>query len=333
MTDSALADFRRSVARAVGAPSPTPVRPDRDWLADWPTLTALGAGTLLDSDTGGGQEALPFAVAMATELARALHPAPAAALLPASGLRSGLGGAITDETPVVVVDGDGVRTDGGAPRTRRPRPADGETGPVVGHEPAVRVVVLTAAGAALVAGDAAGLTAREEVTLDETRAVHRLAMEGVEGRWIGDVDEVRLRRQTALLVAADAVAATALAVDRTVAYARERTTFGAPIGRYQAVQHRLVEHAIAVQQLEDLVVSATEAVVADDAPDRALAVLATRCYERAPAIVSDCIQLTGGLGFTWEHGLHFALRRVVADAGLVGGARRARRDLVRAAGW
>lgn len=121
---------------------------------------------------------------------------------------------------------------------------------------------------------------------------------------------------------------------RTVEYARERRTFGSPIGRYQSVQHRLVEHTVIAAQMTDLVAAAAEALGRGDADvvDR-LVVAEIYGAERSQEVISDCIQLTGATGFTWEYGLHFALRRSLGNAQLVGGARRARADLAAAAGW
>jgi alkylation response protein AidB-like acyl-CoA dehydrogenase len=104
-----------------------------------------------------------------------------------------------------------------------------------------------------------------------------------------------------------------------VAYAKERSAFGRPIGSYQAVKHMLVDAWVGVDQLRSLVWWAAWA--ADNAPDEfPLAASAAKAYaahvfERAAETV---IQVHGGIGFTWEHDAHLYWRRAKVDRLLLG---------------
>ena len=150
-----------------------------------------------------------------------------------------------------------------------------------------------------------------------------------------DPDLVRFARATrSLLYAADTLGCVEHVLAKTVEYAKQRTTFGQPIGKYQAVAHRLVDHTVAARQMRLLMDSAVAAFDdgADDL-DLRLATAETFFWGRGAAIISDCIQLCGGIGFTWEWGHHFYLRRVVQNAPLGTGFGRPHQRLAKAAGW
>jgi alkylation response protein AidB-like acyl-CoA dehydrogenase len=134
-----------------------------------------------------------------------------------------------------------------------------------------------------------------------------------------------------LLLAADAVGCVRRTLDRTVAYAGDRQAFGRPIGGFQAVQHRLVDHAIRARGMALLVSEAARLLTAG-APD------ARRFVAMAEVSVSsgathNLLQLTGAIGFTWEHGLHLCERRVHQDARLAANPRAAARSLAGLEGW
>jgi alkylation response protein AidB-like acyl-CoA dehydrogenase len=146
---------------------------------------------------------------------------------------------------------------------------------------------------------------------------------------------VRLR---GLLLAGDALGGVQRMLDRTVAYAGERIAFGRPIGAFQAVQHRLVDHAVRVRGLSLLAAEAAAAMTADPdgtdpAADRASLLAEAAVARDAVAVLHDLLQLTGAIAFTWEHGLHHFERRAHVSARVGGGSRRALRALAVHAGW
>jgi alkylation response protein AidB-like acyl-CoA dehydrogenase len=123
-------------------------------------------------------------------------------------------------------------------------------------------------------------------------------------------------------------------LDRTVTYAGERIAFGRPIGGFQAVQHRLADHAVRVRGMGLAVAEAARVLTASAAgAERAVAIAELGVSGHATHVLHDLLQLTGGIGFTWEHGLHLHARRAHQDARLAANPRAAARQLVALEGW
>ena len=101
------------------------------------------------------------------------------------------------------------------------------------------------------------------------------------------------------------------------------SAFGRPIGGFQAVQHRLVDHTVRVRGMQLVVTEAARALTAadSDAP-RAVTLAELAVSAGAVHVLHDLLQLTGAIGFTWEYGLHRYERRAHHDARLVGNPRR-----------
>ena len=137
-----------------------------------------------------------------------------------------------------------------------------------------------------------------------------------------------------LLLAADALGGLQRMLSRTVDYARERRAFGQPIGSFQAVQHRLVDHSVRVRAMT-LIVAQAARVLASSASDGAREVALAELVVTSGAVhvLHDLLQLTGAIGFTWEHGLHRYERRAHHDARLAGNPRAAVRALAEREGW
>lgn len=189
-------------------------------------------------------------------------------------------------------------------------------GPVVGAARGSSVLVLSARAGAprLVPTERAQL---ERLPLiDSTRAYFRVRAEGGEplpgeAAWGVHVGEVAL--------AAESLGVAARALDMAVAYAKEREQFGRPIGAYQAVSHRLVDMLWAVEEARSLVYYAAWCADADrEALPLAAAMAKARASDAACAVTHDALQTFGGIGFTWEHDLHFLLKRARVSAQLLG---------------
>lgn len=99
-------------------------------------------------------------------------------------------------------------------------------------------------------------------------------------------------------------------LDISVDYARTRVQFGQPIGAFQSIKHRCADMAVALEAGRSAAYYAFWAV-AEDAPDRARASSMAKAYcgEVAREACNTAIQIHGGMGFTWELGLHRFLRR------------------------
>ncbi|KUJ70035.1 hypothetical protein ACZ90_06650 [Streptomyces albus subsp. albus] len=117
-------------------------------------------------------------------------------------------------------------------------------------------------------------------------------------------DASRLRREAALLTAALQLGSAARSLESAVAQARRRTQFGRPIGAFQAVQHLC---AGMLERLEPARCAVYAAAVTGAADEAAAAKLLAD--EAAIRNARDCLQVHGGMGFTWESEVHLHLKR------------------------
>ncbi len=114
----------------------------------------------------------------------------------------------------------------------------------------------------------------------------------------------RLRREAALLTAAQQLGSAARTVEMAVRYAREREQFGAPVGSFQAVKHLCAQMLVRAEMARSAVYAAA---VTESARDVTAAKLLAD--EAAVANARDCLQVHGGMGFTWEADVHLHLKR------------------------
>ncbi len=158
--------------------------------------------------------------------------------------------------------------------------------------------------------------------IDTTRAYYRVSANGgdpLEG-------EIAGARDTATVaLAAELVGVAQRALEMATDYAKEREQFGRPIGAYQAVSHRLAEMLWAVEEARSLLYYA--AWCADAQPESlplAASMAKARASDAANSVTHDSIQTFGGIGFTWEHDVHFFLKRARVASQLLGTARQHR---------
>jgi alkylation response protein AidB-like acyl-CoA dehydrogenase len=130
-----------------------------------------------------------------------------------------------------------------------------------------------------------------------------------------------VRDLAATLFCAEAAAVAGFCSGTAAAYARTRHQFGRPIGSFQAVKHLC---AGMLCRAESATAAAWDAArAADEAPDEyplAAAAAAALALDAAVDNAKDCIQVLGGIGFTWEHDAHLYLRRALALRQLLGGS-------------
>ncbi|MBB3082878.1 acyl-CoA dehydrogenase family protein [Geodermatophilus sabuli] len=196
-------------------------------------------------------------------------------------------------------------------------------GPVTGSAPSI-----DAAGATLFLGlDGGALVVGEgEATagppMDATRGLAsvRLTSRRVLAEDAGEL-WARARQVAAVVLAAEDLGAADRAVQLAVGYAQQREAFGRRIGSYQAVKHLLVDAWVGVDQLRSLVWWAAWAA---DAAAAELPLAASAAKASAAEVLEraaeTCIQVHGGIGFTWEHDAHLYWRRAKVDRLLLGDA-------------
>lgn len=122
-------------------------------------------------------------------------------------------------------------------------------------------------------------------------------------------------REAAVVLAAETVGAAQRMLSDAVEFAKDRKQFGKPIGSFQAVKHHLADALIAVEMADTATIWASRQE-ADAFRGAAFAI------DRAIKAAELAIQVHGGLGFTWEMGLHFYLRHMLIARELVQGLRK-----------
>lgn len=193
-------------------------------------------------------------------------------------------------------------------------------------------------GAFVVAG--ADVTAAPRTSLDPTMPTADVRLDGVTvtGDRVlaapGTVDiELAIERvleESTVAIAAMTAGACRMIFEATVEYAKVREQYGRPIGSFQALKHRIVEMYFALERATALVYYAALAI-AEDASDRAIAAAAAKAAsgDCQRLLAEDGLQLHGGIGYTWEHDLHFLLKRAKAGDAMFGNAVAHRAKLVK----
>ncbi len=168
---------------------------------------------------------------------------------------------------------------------------------------------------------AAEITARRPVDFSRSLAGIRLTNAVIgPGQILGGLDTARLRDLAASLFAVEAAAVAGWCCRTAAQYARTRYQFGRPIGSFQAVKHLCAGMLCRADRAAALAWDAARAV--DEAPGEhplAAAAAAAVALDAGVDNAKDCIQVLGGIGFTWEHDVHLYLRRAVALRQLLGG--------------
>jgi alkylation response protein AidB-like acyl-CoA dehydrogenase len=166
--------------------------------------------------------------------------------------------------------------------------------------------------------------------IDPTRRYASVTADG-GGESLGDVS--RGRDLIALATAAELVGISQRVLGMAIEYAKDRKQFDRPIGAYQAVSHACAEMFKQVEGARSLVYYAGWA--ADAAPDEfSLAASMAKAYASDAGwnVSASALQVHGGIGFTWEHDLHWFLKRAKTDGVLYGSARDHRERVAELAG-
>jgi alkylation response protein AidB-like acyl-CoA dehydrogenase len=299
---------------------------DEQWAAiaelGWPALVVA------EDDGGLGLGVVELAV-LQEQLGYALAPTPLLSTV-AAALAISAGGSAEQraEWLPALAEGErrgtvapvysGLEFDGGAVSGTLEAVPDAAGADVLvvpaGHEQ-VAVVELRGEGVGVEPAEGLDPTRRlSTVTLDHAPST---ALDGGERGALA-----RARDVIAVAVAAESVGVAQRAMEIAVEHARERKQFGRPIGVFQAVSHPCAQMLLEVEGARSAVLFAAWAL--DSSPEEAaLGAAMAKAYAsdagwRVPAAA---LQVLGGIGFTWEHDLHFWLKRGRANAAMGGDAR------------
>jgi alkylation response protein AidB-like acyl-CoA dehydrogenase len=312
----------------------------------WQALAAdLGvAGLLVPESLGGAGASAREAAVVLEEIGRAVAPVPF------------LGSAVVATTALLTVDDTVVlpelaagrrtaalavpfssRTGGSASVSAADDRLFGRVTSVADALPADVLIVPTDTG--LYAVDVAdpGVTLTAVVTLDLTRQLADVTFDGARGRLLASQPAAAAAVDAALLagcalLAAEQVGLATWCVETTVDYLKTRYQFGRPIGGYQALKHRAADMWVDVTQARAVSRYAADCL-AIESDDTKLAASLAHAFVGPMAVraAEECLQLHGGIGFTWEYPVHLYLKRAKADSLAFGTAAAHRRvigDLV-----
>jgi alkylation response protein AidB-like acyl-CoA dehydrogenase len=301
----------------------------------WRTLAGMGAAGLAVPESLGGAGASWREVAVvAEELGRAVAPTPylgsavvaTAALLacgPGTAAQDALRRLATGEATAALV----------VPFDRWPG-APLPPGPVVrGVADALTAdLLLVPAGADLSIVDGAAVRRTPVVSLDPTRPLCDVEVGGAPAAAVvsgGAAVAVQAGLTAgAAIAAAEQLGVAGWCLDATVAHVCERYQFGRPVGSFQAVKHRLADLWVELTQARAASRHAAACLATGD-PDLpvAAAVAKAHCSQTALRAAEECVQLHGGIGFTWEHPAHLYLKRARATVTAYGSPDRHRAAL------
>ncbi len=283
-------------------------------------------GLHVPEDDGGQGFGLPELAVALEELGRALVPG---AFLPsvfasAALVGAGAGGKLLTG----LADGSKTGAVGlvaGLTGTREGDGAlviDGESGPVLGGSLADLVVlpVQTDAGEIWAAIDAASLDITTLESLDLTRPLARVRADRATvpaDRLLTGLNRAAVTSLAAILFGAEASGIADWATRAASEYAKIRHQFGRPIGQFQAVKHRCARMLTEAEQAAAAVWDGARAEPGEQR-EFAAAVAAVVALDAAVWCAHQCIQVLGGIGYTWEHEAHLYYRRALSLRALLG---------------
>ncbi|HEY7014248.1 MAG TPA: acyl-CoA dehydrogenase family protein [Streptosporangiaceae bacterium] len=310
----------------------------------WRTLAAeLGcAGLLIPEASGGAGASYREAAVVAEETGRAVAPVPylgsavvATAALLAAGdadlLAALADGSVTAALAVPFAAAPGAS--GRTPTARLGPPGPGQedggyllSGTVAGVADALPADVLLVPadsvpyGLYAVRTADAGVSVTPVVSLDMTRQLADVTLDSVPARRIAAGADAEQAVAAALTAGAAVLASEQLGLaerclEITVAYLKERHQFARPIGSFQALKHRAADLWVGVTQARAVARYAAACLARED-PDTPVAVALAKaaCSDIAVRAAQECVQLHGGIGFTWEHPAHLYLKRAKSSS-------------------
>ncbi|MCW2583824.1 MAG: acyl-CoA dehydrogenase [Klenkia sp.] len=347
-------DLRASVRALLAARSPWDAvlaRTESDERTDtdlWARLgTELGVlGLPVAEDDGGAGASWREVAVVAEELGRAVAAVPfLGSAVTATAVLGRLG---ADELLTALAGGRSTvalavpfgRLSGTAPQATCTRTGDAVSGgvrSVADARTADVLLVPTDDGALLqVSTDQPGVTRTPVVSLDETRPLVDLVLDGASGSVLATeaadaADAVAYGTTVAAAVlASEQLGVAEWCLQSSVSYLQDRRQFGRTLASHQALRHRCADLWVQVTQAR-AVARYAAACAAEDSADLAVAASLAQalCSDVAVRAAEECLQLHGGIGFTWEHPVHLYLKRATSSALALGSPHAHRSRLAR----
>jgi alkylation response protein AidB-like acyl-CoA dehydrogenase len=217
-------------------------------------------------------------------------------------------------------DGDGYRLDGSKSYV------------VDGHVADLLIVAARAPGTAgrdglalfTLDANAGGVERHLLESMDPTRKIARMDFRRAQANLLGSLKDgaepiLRTLDQAAIALANEMVGGAQTMLDTAVSYAKLRVQFGRPIGSFQAIKHKLADMLLDVELAKSAAYYAAQAAAVNDPEWPALASLAkAAASETYLHTAIECIQIHGGIGFTWDNDTHLWFKRAKSSEVFLG---------------
>jgi alkylation response protein AidB-like acyl-CoA dehydrogenase len=306
---------------------------DAGFTADqWASIAELGwPGVAVDEEYGGLGLGAVELIVIQEELGYALAPTPLHSTVTAAMLIQGLGTeqqkqqwlpdlAAGEKRGAVAIWDQGTSWEPNRSEVELSHKSLSAAKIAVPDAEGADVFVVAGADGAhfLVSADAPGIWILSEKPLDPTRKLYEVTFNGtpaetLSGGQPGAIGHAHAFASVAL--AAENVGIAQRTMEMAVEYAQERKQFDRPIGSFQAVAHRCAQMLLETEGARSLTYGAAWAL--DHDPSTALSAASmAKAYagDAGYRVAASALQVHGGLGFTWEHDLHFFLKRAKANA-------------------
>ncbi len=172
-----------------------------------------------------------------------------------------------------------------------------------------------------------GVAVTPSTSIDTTRRLYAVAFDGVrvgaeDSLPAAGADYYAVFDRLCVALAAESTGIAQRTMEMAVSYAKDRQQFGRPIGAYQAVSHRCAQMLLETENARSAVYGAAWAADAEpESLPRAASMAKAYASDAGWRVPDASIQVHGGIGFTWEHDLHFFLKRGKANAAMFGDAK------------
>jgi alkylation response protein AidB-like acyl-CoA dehydrogenase len=172
--------------------------------------------------------------------------------------------------------------------------------------------------------NATGVERRLLESMDATRKIARIDFRGAHANLLGNLDDgakpiVRTLDQAAIALANEMVGGAQALFDSAVGYSKLRVQFGRTIGSFQAIKHKCADLLLELELAKSAAYYAAQAAAVDDPDWPAMACLAkAAASETYLHIAAECIQIHGGIGFTWDNDTHLWFKRAKSSEVFLG---------------
>lgn len=303
--------------------------------ADWARVVDAGwTGLEVPDHLGGADATFAETAVVLEECGRAASPVGLLGVTLAVGVLTGLPddatrddllARIANGATACVAPGFGVAGTFAAGTSTATTMATGTTR-FVPDAPGADVLLLLTDDAVLLADGAA---VSRMAVVDPTRSLASVDADGaaVLHAWPAPGVADRYAQRAAVAVACDSLGVAEAMLARTVEYASVRHQFGRPIGSFQAVKHACADMLVGMRVARRLVADAVAGVAAGADAREAAAMAKSYTTAMAVDVAGKAMQLHGGIGYTWESGIHLSLKRAALNRVLFGSPAEHRRTL------